>query len=249
MGNFYKSYSSSMDLHIPSSRLGAPTNPMVARQLDEFGKLLNQGIKNIEIGTLSADKFEQIPEQHFDEVRRLAKITDSHVSVHAPLLDLSGFPTQEGERTWKEEQRASTEQQVFSILERSHKLSNGENVPVVFHAGRMPTQEFGVPWDPKTGPEGKGFKKEIFDEKTGKTKIVPSNYRSLMAVNQDTGEMAPFEYEEKYMIGQKGLEVWDPFKKISSANGSQWEDEKLKLSKDKNFKVEAVIKWFNTEQF
>src|SRR3989344_3316544 len=164
MPGFYKSYSNAMDRHVPTSHLGAPTNPMVARQLDEFGKLLNQGIKNIEIGTIDPTKFEQIPQQHFDEVRRLAKLTDSHVSVHAPLLELSGFPSGEGERTWKEEQRESTENQVFSILERSFKLSNGENVPVVFHAGRTKTQEYGKPWDPNK-PQEKGYKREIMNEK------------------------------------------------------------------------------------
>src|SRR3989338_9240569 len=116
--SFYKSYTNSMDkgpLRLSISNLGAPTSPLVAKQLEEFSKSLNQGMKNVEIGTISADKFEFIPKQHFDEIRRLAKITDSHVSVHAPLIDLAGFPSQEGERTWKEEQRESAEQQVFSI--------------------------------------------------------------------------------------------------------------------------------------
>lgn len=227
MGTFYKTYNDAFDLHIPFSKIGAPTNPMVARQLEEFSKLLNQGMKNIEIGTIDPTKFEQIPRQHFEEVRRLAKITDSHPSVHAPLLDLAGLPTQEGERNWKEEQRESTEQQVFSVLERTHQLSNGENIPVVFHAGRFPgSQEFGIPWDPKTGREG--LKREVIDEKTGKTKIVPSVYRSLGVVNQDTGDIQRVEYEEKYFIGREKPEVWDPFKRIESLNSTQWEDEKLK---------------------
>ncbi len=230
MTGFYKSYSNAMDLHIPASKLGAPTNPMVAKQLDEFGKLLNQGIKNIEIGTIDPTKFEQIPVQHFDEVRRLAKLTDSHPSVHAPLLDLAGFPTQEGERGWKEEQRESTENQVFSILERSFRLSNGENVPIVFHAGRTKTQEYGKPWDPSR-PEEKGYKIETI--KDGKRVILPSPYKSIMAVNQDTGEMTKLDYEEKYRVGEKEIgkvpDVWDPFKKLKSINSVQWDDEKLKL--------------------
>ena len=216
-----------MDLHIPHSRLGAPTNPMVAKQLEEFGKLLNQGIKNVEVGAVDATKFEQIPQQHFDEIRRLAKITDSHVSVHAPLIDLAGFPSQEGERTWKEEQRESAEQQVFSILERSYNLGNGENVPVVFHAGRIHSQEYGTPWDPQKNP--KGLKKVVIDEKTGEEKIEPSVYRSITAVNQDTGELAPLQYEEKYVIGKEEPEVWDPFRRLNSINATQWHDEKLKL--------------------
>ena len=68
--SFYKSYKASMDgddvFRTSASRLGAPTSPMVAKQLEETGKRLNEGVKNVEIGTISADKFEFIPDQHFD---------------------------------------------------------------------------------------------------------------------------------------------------------------------------------------
>mgnify|MGYP001603221062 CR=1 FL=1 len=87
--NFYKSYSSSMDppaFSIKNSNLGSPTSPMVAKQLEETNKRLNSGMKNIEVGTISIDKFEGIPEQHFDEIRRFAQVTDAKISVHAPLL-------------------------------------------------------------------------------------------------------------------------------------------------------------------
>jgi len=126
--------------------LGAPTNPTVAKQLEEFSKMLNQGIKNVEIGALQSEKFESIPKQHFEEIKRLAKITDSKVSMHGPMLDLSGFQ----ENHWREELRQGTEQQVFSVLERAHQLSNGENVPVVFHAGGTTSQEYGIPYNAKT---------------------------------------------------------------------------------------------------
>ena len=46
MGSFYKNYSNAMDLHMSASRLGAPTSPMVAKQLEEFGKRINEGVKN-----------------------------------------------------------------------------------------------------------------------------------------------------------------------------------------------------------
>ncbi|MBI2148809.1 sugar phosphate isomerase/epimerase [Candidatus Woesearchaeota archaeon] len=216
--------------------LGAPTNPTIARQLEEFGKLLNQGIKNIEIGTISGDKFEQIPEQHFEEVRRLAKLTDAKISVHAPLLDLAGFQ----ENRWREEQRGSTEQQVFSILERSHKLSNGENVPVVFHAGNVVSQEYGVPWDPKTGPQGPGLKKEMYikDEKGNiildennrpKTKLEPTELRAITVINQDTGELTVLSHEEKYRLDRKDKEIWDVDKRLESLNQTQWDKEKLQI--------------------
>ncbi|MEK6948431.1 MAG: hypothetical protein AABX19_04275, partial [Nanoarchaeota archaeon] len=150
---FYKSYSNAMDspsrLKTRFSNLGSPTSPMVAKQLEEFGKSLNQGVRNVEIGTIQAEKFDFIPKEHFDEIRRLAKLTDSNVSVHAPLLDLAGFPTQGEGGAWSDEKRKSTESQVFSILERTHALSKGTNekgvvdqIPVVFHAGHTFSQEY-----------------------------------------------------------------------------------------------------------
>jgi len=238
MGNFYKSYKDAFDLHFPTSQLGTPTSPMVEKQLEEFGKRLNSGVKNIEIGTISADKFEGIPSQHFDEIRRLAKITNSKASVHAPLLDLAGFSNSEGGGgRWREEQRASTEQQVFSILERSHQLTNGEIVPVVFHAGSAFSQEYGVPYDKEKNPNG--LKKEVyerengeivFDKETGKpkTKIEGTEYRALGIVNRETGELTRIDHEIKKRLG--GTEdIFDPEKRLHSMNSTQWDKEKVKL--------------------
>src|SRR3989344_6447646 len=169
--SFYKSYKSSMDgddiFRVSASRLGAPTSPMVAKQLEETGKRLNEGVKNVEIGTISADKFEFIPDQHFDEIRRIAKLTDAKISVHGPLIDLAGLPEQGGGR-WSEDQRKGAEEQLYSILERSFKLSNGENVPVVFHAGHFHSQEF-----------EKGKKMTQFD-KEGNIIIDPKTHKPLV---------------------------------------------------------------------
>ena len=237
-GQFYKSYKKAMDGHdvfsMGMSSLGAPTNPMVAKQLEEFGKLLNQGIKNVEVGTISPEKFEFIPRQHFEEIRRLAKITDSKVSVHGPLIDLAGFPG-EGRGVWTEDQRKAGEEQLFSILQRSYMLSNGENVPVVFHAGHFHSQEF------EKGKKMTQFDKEgniIIDPKTHKplVKEEEMGLRSMTAVNQDTGEIRPLEWEEKksIRINEEGkaeivTDVWDPKKRLYSLNSTFWDQEKLKI--------------------
>ncbi len=229
MSNFYKSYISTAqgkEFRITNSRLGAPTHPGVAKQLEEFGKLLNQGMKNIEVGTIDPDKFEFIPRQHFDEIRRLAKITDSHASVHAPLIDLAGFPDRQGGK-WSEDQRKGTEERLYAILQRSFNLSNGENVPVVFHAGHFDSQEF-----------QKDIAVTQFDEngeplrdKEGNmiTKKQPLGYRKIVAVNQDSGEITQMEYEEKQMLGRKDKEIWDPMRRLYNTNQTYWDDEKLKL--------------------
>src|SRR3989338_11550951 len=195
MANFYKSYIKSNDnktFSIPMKNLGAPTNPMVAKQLEEFGKLLNQGIKNVEIGTISADKFEFIPKQHFAEIRRLAELTDAKVSVHGPLIDLAGFPEQGGDR-WSEDHRKGVELQLYSILERSFDLTRKkkdgktDSVPVVFHAGHFQSQEF---------EKGKTVTVGI-DRDTGRPiqEKKEMGFRSIVAVNQDTGQVQKLDYE------------------------------------------------------
>ena len=225
-----------MDLHIPNSELGSPTSPMVAKQLEETNKRLNSGMKNIEIGTISADKFEMIPKQHFDEIRRLAKVTDAKISVHAPLVDLAGFPQQQGERAWTEDQRKTAESQVFSIIERSHKLTNGENVPIVFHAGHTQSQEYAVPYDKEKAPDGlqreeyiKENGKIVFDESgEPKTELKPTDVRTMFIVNRDSGEIHRVDHEVKERLGGK-KEIWDVNRRLNSLNSTQWDDEKLKI--------------------
>ena len=233
MSNFYKPYIVSNNkkaFSIPISNLGAPTNPIVAKQLEEFSKLLNQGIKNIEVGTIAAEKFEYIPAQHFEEIRRLAKITDSNVSVHAPLIDLAGFP-ERGQGRWSEDQRKETEERLYSILQRSFWLTNKEkkeNVPVVFHAGEMQSQEYQkdmyVTQLDKNGDM-------IVDEK-GKPVVLkqPLGFRSIIAVNQDTGEVQKLDYEEKYYFGKDKPEIWDPMRRLHSVNSTFWDQEKEKIT-------------------
>jgi len=231
MTGFYQGYKSAMDLHVTSSRLGSPTSAMTAKQLEEFGKRLNEGVKNIEVGPIGQDKFETIPLQHFDEIRRLAKLTDTKPSLHAPIVDLAGFSSGEQGSKWREEQRVSTEQQVVSILERAYKLTNGENVPVVFHAGNTFSQEYGVPYDEIKHPDG--LQKEELYEEDGKIKrrFVATDIRALGIVNQDTGEMTRLDHEKKFRLGSDKQEIWDPAKRLRNLNATQWEDDKLKFER------------------
>ena len=227
--NFYKTYKSSMQnkpFRMGLSRLGSPTSPMVAKQLEEMGKRLNSGVKNVEIGTISADKFEFIPQQHFDEIRRLAKLTDSHVSVHGPLLDLAGFPEQGGGK-WSEESREGTERQLFSILERSFRLGNGENVPVVFHAGHFQSQEYEkdkVVTEIKKIVQPDGTIRKVMEQKPREM-----GFRSIVAVNRDTGDVTKLDYEVKYTPGEKNPEIWDPMRRLANLNQTSWDDEKIKI--------------------
>ena len=247
MTSFYKSYSNKKTAFENkfNSTLGSPTSPMVAKQLEETGKRLNEGVKNVEIGTIATDKFEMIPKQHFEEIRRIAQLTDANISVHAPLVDLAGFPQGEGQRTWAEDQRKTAESQVFSIMERSVPLTTRDekgkvkaNVPIVFHAGHFSSQEYGVPYDPVKHPEG--LKKEVHkkDEygniKTdafGNPEIErydPVDIRSMTIVNQETGDIHRVEHDEKKRIGGR-TEIWDVDKRLRTLNQTQWDEEQLKM--------------------
>ena len=76
---------------VPSGKLGAPLKPDTAAQIVEASAMLNQGIKPIEVGVLDPNVFEQIPKQHFKEINRLMKITGATASLHAPLVEASGY--------------------------------------------------------------------------------------------------------------------------------------------------------------
>src|SRR3989344_5047519 len=198
-------------------KLGAPTSPFTAKQLAEFGSRLNEGIKNIEVGALKEDLFDTIPKEHFDEIRRLAKLTNSSPSLHAPLLDPSGF----GERGWSEQQRIANQEQLKSVIERAYQLDPQGNIPVDFHGANV----FGMEWDATLGKK----KINVFDEK--KKEYVEKEVdipRTMVVVNQSTGEMAPLQYEKR--IGFEGKEdIWDPYKRLDSLNKTTWDEEKLKI--------------------
>ncbi|HZX12414.1 MAG TPA: hypothetical protein VFE88_03075 [Candidatus Nanoarchaeia archaeon] len=219
-----QNYDSSMDpkFFFHSARLGAPTSPMHAKQLEEFGKRLNSGIKNIELGTIDPDKFEFIPKEHFETIRQLAILTDTKPSVHGPIVDLAGFDERSGR--WSEADRRGTAERVWSIIERSHELDRSGNLPVVFHAGAVLSQE-----------RGKGLKEEarVFDPKTGEVKIQIKDYDpqflSMRAVNTVSGETTLLNYEKKYSIADGKEHIWTPHTKLDSLNTNQWDEEKLKI--------------------
>jgi len=218
-----------------NARLGTTTNPTVATQLAEFGQKLNEGVKNIEIGALSSQTFETIPDEHLESIKQLTKITGSEVSMHAPLIDPSGFPSGEGQNRWSETERNHAEQQIKTILERAYKLGKNGNVPVVLHASGMASQEYA-----KDITEVAGY--------TEDKKLIEKPYakgiRMMTAVNQETGEVIPLEWEKKVSLSQGGREtIWTPEKRLESLSHTQWDKTKLDiLSKQKELgEIKAMM--------
>src|SRR3989344_2534865 len=115
----------------PAGRLSLTTNIGTGNQLDEVSKLLNAGVKNVEVSLVNKQVFDQIPKQHMKEIARLTKLTGSKVSLHAPfadMTDLSGFSQQGGE--WNEEQRKSVEREMIEIVSRGNQICDDGNVNI-----------------------------------------------------------------------------------------------------------------------
>src|SRR3990167_7076306 len=66
--------------------IGAPTSATTADQIRQASRLLNTGMKVVEIGAIQPAVFEAIPKQHFKEMNRLSKLTGTEVTVHGPIV-------------------------------------------------------------------------------------------------------------------------------------------------------------------
>ncbi len=219
LNNFYNEFNDGMEGGVPQLTFGeqsAPTNPMVPNQLAELGMRLNEGVKNVEVGAIDPKVFETIPVQHFKELGRLAKLADSKISVHAPIVDPAGFT----ERGWDEESRESTEFYLKSVLDRAHKIDPDGNVVVNMHSTGM-----GI-------PPAQTWKKGLPDDK-----------QMMMAVNVETGEFAPLKYEKLNYLG--GEQIFTPESRLNVLNQTKWEDEKLSLMSIEKSKEETNLMKLN----
>jgi len=178
---------------LPAGRIGAPTNPQTANQIAEVTNMLNQGMKTVEMGALGPKEFETIPQQHFKEMQQLSDLTGSEITVHAPLVDPSGF-TEQG---WSETARRQAEMQLSDVMAKSHELSKNGNVPVTIHASGIPAWE---------------FQESLPKEEKGKYMMV--------AVNQETGQLIPIKREERFY--PEGKKIWKVEEELETINHSEW---------------------------
>jgi len=134
---FEKEYSDVFPSYTSLKRIGGQTFPQTANQIEEVNKLLNQGMKTVELTTLSPDIFESIPREHFKEINRLSKLTGNETTLHAPIIDPSGF-TDQG---WNPSAREEAERRLKDAVIRSHELNPEGNIPVTIHASSLPAGE------------------------------------------------------------------------------------------------------------
>lgn len=208
-----------MGYRIPASELGATTSIQTANQLKEVTNLLNQGITTAEISLINPEVFEMVPKQHIKELDRMAKLTGAELTLHAPIIDPSGF-TQQG---WSEENREVAERQFEEFVKRGHELSPKGNMPVTIHASLAPGSE--------TSPIPKELIEEYKEQIRKQEKREPTTEdinmlteRRMIAVDQQTGEFIPLEREKVFGPRIPEGEIWTPQKKLESANATRWTD-------------------------
>src|SRR5690606_9082150 len=111
------------------SDIGITTDPRTANIIGEVSSKLAPGNKVVELTLIQPQLLESVPKQHFDEVKRLSKLTGVDVTVHGPLVDASGM----GQRGFDESERERNEKHMFLAMERAKQINPDKPLPVTFH--------------------------------------------------------------------------------------------------------------------
>ncbi|MEA3329177.1 MAG: hypothetical protein U9Q06_00345 [Nanoarchaeota archaeon] len=186
---------------LPSGQIGTSLRPDTAAQIVEVNNILNQGFKQVEVGSFNTEVLDQIPKKHFKEINRLSKLTGSKASFHAPIQDIEASGIQEAH--FSELNRELTERKLKNALDRAHDLSPDEPIPVTMHSANMGGTEF-------TRGEGGEFKES-----------------QIVAINQETGDVKNIFKEEERAYPSDIARYGEPVKKspqeqLDTANHSQW---------------------------
>lgn len=196
---------------IPFSQIGAPTSPQTANQLTEVSSRLSEGTKNVELSLISTEIFEAIPKEHWKEAARLTKLAGAEASLHAPIIDPAGF-TREG---WSESNREEAEIRLKNFIAKAHELNPKGNVPLTVHAtGGVPSTEWRMIEEP------------LRPEEPGGPTIKKMGKQLIYAVNQETGQWIPIEYEERFFPKK---EIIKPEEMLDIKNQSEWSKNMMPL--------------------
>mgnify|MGYP001569975047 CR=1 FL=1 len=187
--------------------LGLATDPRTANQLGELNLKLNPGAKHMEVGAIQGAVMESIPDQHLDEMRRVAKQAGVSLSLHAPILEFSGM----GERDWSEVNRIGAERQLESALLRAHKLEPKGNISVTTHSAAGPEL---IEKHMEENAEGKMEEKitslYVVDPDSGKINTVAVQKKYFPQEGKEGGEFTgkPHEFEMQKELKKINEEVW-----------------------------------------
>ncbi|MCU0642385.1 MAG: hypothetical protein MUF61_02300 [archaeon] len=177
--------------YMPAGQFGVTTDARSANQLKEVSRMLNTGAKVIEMGSISADVFESIPQEHFKEIAKLRNLVGAEMTVHAPVLEPTGY----GQRGWDASQRAQVERQLKNVVDRAHDLNEEGNVVVTFHSSAAL-------------PEG--VTRSIVDGKEKVTEIIGINERTGEAIRKETkpGFLEGEKEKPEDYLEDKNKELW-----------------------------------------
>ena len=216
----YKSFTPSDDSpyigkqgFISTHQLGLTTDPRTANQLAALSTALNQGVSVMEIGNISPATFDQIPKQHFTEMRRKAKLVEAELTLHAPIqgTDPSGFA---GEGGYNELNREMVEKHLKDVVEKAIELDDKGNMPITIHGSNAAGSTF------KYVTDENGVRKKVAD--------------MLVAVDRETGQLRPIKEDTKYYPNfGVDKQSYTPKKQLEIANRTLWEDqiEKIEFQK------------------
>ena len=188
--------------YIAAGAMGMTTDPRTANILQEVSTKLSSGVKQIEISAVSPEIFDAMPKQHLKEVNRLSKLTGIDVSLHAPVMDVSGIDPRSG---FSESERELSERKVTEALLRAKELNPDGSIPVTFHSAEgVPGSQLLPPSQRKEGEE----------------------YKRLIVINKETGRLAPLEPDIQYIPGTEKLkpERHPPEQRLKILNKTEWDN-------------------------
>lgn len=163
---------------VPFKSIGAPTKPDTANAISEVNARMNEGIRTVEVQALSPQVFETIPKQHFREINRMAKLTGADITLHAPMLDLSGY----GEQGFNDNEREEVQERLKDVIALAHDLNPNGNIPITIHASN------GIPATvpKKPGTEREGDLLYVVDKNTGQAGAIRRETRYDSNLRKDT---------------------------------------------------------------
>lgn len=227
-GSNYGSSTAGFGYNAPASSFGLTTDPRSANQIKAVSDKINTGAKAIEVTGITPDVWEVIPNQHLEEINRLRKLAKIDLTLHGPLVE----PTGVSKQGWDESHREQAERQIWSAVERGHKLNPDGNVIVTLHSSQ------GLP-HPET---------RVINPKTGKEEV-----KEVWVVDGRTGQFQNVQMKENYLkgIGQEELNK-DPYAQVKELNKDNWYRQlshlDFQVNQGSNFIERAIRKPAETEK-
>ncbi len=204
-----------------AGQLASTTSPMTANQLNEAISRIKEGVKNVEVSLVSPEIADGVPRQQFEEMKALMKLTGVKPSVHAPVIDPSGF----GERGYGGDYaRADVERRFIDVLEKAHALDADGNIPVVFHASNAGT---GSEYRPQ-GKEGNKdrfhiVQEAIINRETGQLQAIKEDRKFYSDARPTKDGKGKILLDASKPLDQQG-EIYSIERSLRSANVSDWDN-------------------------